>query len=62
MYRLMDILKPSVCYKHFYVMEKFESNKCKCILKCKFPPPKELARIRVSNEIVYKYNFIKKHK
>lgn len=62
MYRLMDILKPLVCYKHYYVIEKFDSNKCKCILKCKFPPPKELAPVKVPNEILFKYYFMKKYK
>lgn len=46
---VMDLLKPLECYRKYYTMEKFEC-KCKCIWKCKYPPPKNPAWIPVKNK------------
>lgn len=35
---IQNILKPKFCFRRFYTMEKFDT-KCKCIIKCKYPPP-----------------------
>lgn len=45
---LFQWLKPHVCFRKFYVMEKFEApNCCKCVLSCKYPPPDTLEKITI---------------
>jgi len=40
--------KPPICFRKYYTMDKFNCD-CRCILKCKYPPPSEL--IPIKNEM-----------
>ena len=42
----ISLLKPVICYRKYYVLEKFQPP-CKCIMKCKYPPPGPKVRIPV---------------
>lgn len=54
--KILKILKPLSCYKQYYVIEKLDTSPCKCILKCKYKPPKELAYItnKINNKKTHK--------
>ena len=45
---VMDVFRPTECYRKYYVMEQFEPKKCQCFFKCKYNPPKKLAPIEVT--------------
>lgn len=50
--------KPKICFRKFYVMEKFENPTCDCLFTCKYPPPNKLERIVVTQnnrDIRFKY-------
>ena len=40
--RMLQRLNPIVCYRKYYTMDKFDKP-CKCLVKCKYPPPSTLA-------------------
>ena len=45
---MMNWLKPPICFRKYYTMDKFNCD-CQCIWKCKYPPPSKL--IPIKNEI-----------
>ena len=51
---LRKILKPKVCYRKDYVVEKYEKP-CNCIGRCKFPPPGPPAKIPVEERFKIDY-------
>lgn len=51
----MNLLKPNSCYKYWYILDKFDVIRCKCIIHCKYPPPKELVPIKNKERIPFKY-------
>ena len=45
---MSSFLRPQVCFRKFYVMEKFEvPNSCKCVLFCKYPPPDKPEKVMI---------------
>ena len=45
---MSSFLRPQVCFRKFYVMEKFEApHCCKCVLFCKYPPPDKLEKVMI---------------
>lgn len=47
--------KPKICFRKFYVMEKFEKSTCDCLLICKYKPPNKLENIKNNQDIRFKY-------
>lgn len=43
-------LKPSICFRKYYVMEKLEQLPCKCKVSCKYPPPTQYSPVRIPNK------------
>ena len=39
---ILQRINPIVCYRKYYTIDKFDKP-CKCIVKCKYPPPNTLA-------------------
>lgn len=46
---LISLLKPNVCNRKYFVIEKFHSP-CSCIRKCKYPPPGPKVKVPVRTD------------